>query len=160
MINFYVDANHKYLKQLLASFSLQTNQDVYKIFLVGNTFDDELIQLFSDKIFINKLNNINLNIDEIIKNYKKDLNDNDYIVLVDSNSYLYDLFSVENLAKSISEGPYDIVRSTMYDFNVNSYIYDEESDFLNLFRVGYLKNNSNNQTVNECKTNDVIFYHN
>ena len=157
MVNFYVSSEHKYLKQLLSSFLMQTDQSSYSIYLVGNNFDEETISLFNNKINITRISDAPFNIEKIVDN-SKELNQDDYVVLVDSDSYLYDLFSVENLVKSISEDSYDVIYSTVYDSKTGNYIYDDSSSFLNLYRTNHLKNHKDDIQENTCKTNDVIFY--
>lgn len=156
MIKIYISSKHNNMSMLFSSIIMQDYLDDVEVNIVGNNIDKDLISMFDNKInFRFVSNDIGLSIDNILSIDKKNIGDDDYIVLISDNSCFYDAFSLKNLVEAVRECPCDVMRSLTYNHVSGEYLVDGDSEFFQFFKGSCLKN-SNIETIRD--TNDVIFY--
>lgn len=144
------------LKQTLLSIMLQSIKDKLNIVLVTNKLNKHksTIDLFLSKLNITILESKDKKTIEELKEYAISNTNNEYIMFLDENTYLYDAFSLSTLYNQLLNDNSDfIIGNTVNLINNNYYntfnIYDNSNN--KIYKRSYLTKN------NIVFTNETLF---
>lgn len=144
------------LKQTLLSIMLQSIKDKLNIVLVTNKLNKHksTIDLFLSKLNITILESKDKKTIEELKEYAISNTNNEYIMFLDENTYLYDAFSLSTLYNQLLNDNSDfIIGNTVNLINNNYYntfnIYDNSNN--KIYKRSYLNKN------NIVFTNETLF---
>ena len=144
------------LKQTLLSLLLQSIKDNLNIIILSTKQQKkhkELIDLFSSKLKITYIVDNNKTLDEL-KNYSLSITNNEYIIFIDENTYLYDAFSINNLYSQLINDNTEFIIGNTVNLENNNYIntfsiYDNSNN--KIYKKEYLNKHNINYE------NDLLF---
>lgn len=117
---------HKYIKKALISISMQTISDKVNVYVVNDCSKknyDEIIKIFKDKINIKEIK-LKKNVGPgAARQIGIEKSTNEYILFLDSDDILYNIFSLEKLYKTITSNKADICIGGILDEDENELNY-------------------------------------
>lgn len=153
------------LKQTLLSIMLQSIKDKLNIVLVTNKSNKHksIIDLFLHKLNITILESKDKKTIEELKEYALSNTNNEYIMFLDENTYLYDAFSLSTLYNQLLNDNSDFIIGNTVNLIDNNYyntfsIYDNSNN--KIYKRSYLNKNNIIFTNESLFTTTTYLYNN
>lgn len=128
MIDIIIPAynSHEKIKTALLSISMQTISDKVCVYIVNDASEKDYsneIDLFKNKLNIKEIKLFKNSGPGVARQKGIDSSNNDFILFLDSDDVLYNVFSLEILYGSIVDSNYDIIIGGLLDEQKNSISY-------------------------------------